>query len=429
MSSFLMSRFSDVPALVAPERATWFTSCFNSFEGSPHSVDLYVASVMGSNKFWHEPDDWRAAFQPYNVNEGILHIPVAGVLVNGFKYAFGSAITGYDYIGRAFDRGMNDPDVRGIALVIDSPGGEVAGNFDLVDRMFARRGEKPVRAFAAESAYSAAYSIASVADHITVSRTGGVGSVGVVTTHVDHSEAMAAEGVKVTFIHYGKHKVDGNPYESLKPEVKDRIQARINELGEVFVATVARNRNMETQSIRDTEALTFTASEGVSNGLADSVGPLDEAMAAFAAELSLIGVIEMSTIKDNAAVVDTAAVDAARAEGVAAGRTEGTQTERDRITTIIGSAAAADRPKAAMSAALKTDMTVDQALAFLADLPSEKAVAVEPKAEVGKSDFDKVMAKDNPEVGTGRDVAETDVDTASYAIASARQMGLPGFRS
>ena len=70
----------------------------------------------------------------------------------------------------------------------------VAGNFDLVDRIFAARGVKPIRAYAAESAYSAAYSIASAADDITVSRTGGVGSIGVVTVHADYSQALDAGG-------------------------------------------------------------------------------------------------------------------------------------------------------------------------------------------------------------------------------------------
>ncbi len=68
-------------------------------------------------------------------------------------------------------------EVKGIAFVIDSPGGHVAGNFDLVDKIFAARDVKPIRAFAAENAYSAAYSIASAAQSITVARTGGVGSI------------------------------------------------------------------------------------------------------------------------------------------------------------------------------------------------------------------------------------------------------------
>jgi ClpP class serine protease len=45
-------------------------------------------------------------------------------------------------------------------------------------------GEKPIHAILTENAYSAAYAIASAADRISVPRTGGVGSVGVITMHL-----------------------------------------------------------------------------------------------------------------------------------------------------------------------------------------------------------------------------------------------------
>src|SRR5699024_6624417 len=113
--------------------------------------------------FWFQDDDWRSSLRPYVVRDGVLQIPVKGVLLHNFPYQFGSWATGYTYIQRAFERGLDDDQVKGIALVVDSPGGEVAGNFDLVDKMYERRDEKPVRAYAAEMALSAAYSIASVA--------------------------------------------------------------------------------------------------------------------------------------------------------------------------------------------------------------------------------------------------------------------------
>ncbi|TOL42864.1 serine peptidase, partial [Vibrio parahaemolyticus] len=71
----------------------------------------------------------------------------------------------------------------GICLDIDSPGGEVAGCFDLVDLIYELRGKKPIYAILSENAYSAAYAIASAADKIYVPRTGGVGSVGVIVIH------------------------------------------------------------------------------------------------------------------------------------------------------------------------------------------------------------------------------------------------------
>ncbi len=407
MSNPFMARFDRVPSLVAPEMHRVFEASLHQAANIMARLEMATEKPKMSDDFWFADDDWRAYLRPYVVKDGILQIPVRGVLLHNFPYQFGDYATGYDYVWRAFKRGMEDPNVKGIALIIDSPGGEVAGNFDLVDKMFAMRGTKPVRSYAMESAYSAAYSIASVGDTITVSRTGGVGSIGVVTSHIDISAAMEANGVRITFIHAGKHKVDGNPYEALAPDVKARIQARIDEMYGVFVSTVARNRQMDEQAIRDTEALLFTATQAVSNGLADSIGSLEDAVAAFAVDLSQEDETMAMTAEEKAA--HETAVAEARAAGKSEGAIEGSTAERTRINAIIESDVGKARPVAAMAAAMGTDMSADAALAFLAKLPEEKpaaaaAPAVDPKAPKGAAgaaaDFQSAMnASENPNLG------------------------------
>lgn len=429
MIKILLSRFSESPAFVSSQNQQFFEGCLTALADHERAQEI-MSETMAADDFWFASDDWRSQFRPYTVKDGILQIPVKGVLLHDFPWQLGSWATGYAYIWKAFERGLADPEVKGIALLEHSPGGEVAGNFDLVDRMYARRGEKPVRAFAHEYAYSAAYSIASVADHIVVSRTGGVGSIGVVTSHVDMSKMLDNMGWKITFISAPEdgHKVDGNPYEPLKPEVKARMQKRINALYDVFVETVSRNRSMDEKAVRDTKALTFSADEAVSIGLADSVGPLDDALAAFAADLTQTnGGGQMSDKTDHAAVLEAARVEAHKAgvaEGKADGLAEGAKAERERVNAIIGADEAKDRPKAALSAALKTDMTVAQAKAFLADLPSEKveASAETEKADVNAQRFDEAMG-DTP--GVGSDEAERAEEEDSINLA--KKFGLAGY--
>ncbi len=378
-----LARFDQQPSLVCGEMQGVFEASLHQAVSAMGRIeaDTSKPKMLDGDDFWFDEDDWRATYRPYVVRDGILQIPVKGVLLHNYPWQIGSWVTGYTYIRKAVERGLGDANVKGIALIIDSPGGEVAGNFDLVDWMFEKRGTKPVRAYAMESAYSAAYSIASVADSITVSRTGGVGSIGVVTAHIDVSKLYEDIGYKITFIHFGKHKVDGNPYEPLAEDVKKRIQARIDELGQVFVSTVARNRGMDEQAVRDTEALTFTASQATSNGLADHIGTLDDSVAAFAAELSQDEEDEiMSGQKNTETAVDQAAVDTARAEGFAAGKaegvTEGATAERSRISAIVNSEAGQARPKAALKMATNDKFAAVDAEAIvemLADLPEEKA--------------------------------------------------------
>lgn len=373
----IMARFDQTPSLIAPEMR-------GVFEASVHQVGTFMArlsadatppKMLDGDDFWYASDDWRAIFRPYNVKDGILQIPVKGVLLHDFPHQFGGWATGYDYIWKAFERGMSDSNVKGIALVVNSPGGEVAGNFDLVDKMFAMRGTKPVRGYAMESAYSAAYNIISVADpgEVTVSRTGGVGSVGVVTMHVNVSKMMEEWGYDITFIFAGAHKVDGNPYESLKPEVKERIQARINELYGIFVSSVARNRGMDEKAVRDTEAMTFTATQATSNGMADKIGSFEDAIAAFAVDVNATE--EDENMADFTQAQFDEGTAAARAEGLSAGRAEGSKAEKERITAIMESDEGKKRPLAAQAAAFDTDMSVEGATKFLAKLPEEKPQA------------------------------------------------------
>lgn len=385
--------------------------------------------------FWFAPDDWRAAYRPYVVKDGVLLIPVKGVLLNNFPWALGSWATGYEYIWRAFDRGQRDPEVRGVALVCDTPGGMVAGNFELVDKMHAYPNRKPLAGFAHESAYSAGYSIISVADRgqVTVSRTGSLGSIGVVTSHVDVSKMMADIGWNITFIHAGKHKVDGNPYEALPADVKARIQARIDDLYGIFVSTVARNRGMDEQAVRDTEALTYSAPDALSIGLADKIGAFDDALADFSASLDpQEGDETMAELTQ--ADIDNAVAAATQnhAAELAAARTDGAAAERARINAILASDDAKDRPKAALSLALKGGMDADATIAVLADLPTEKASSTETTGEpaaggVGKEVFSAAMGKTpNPEI-TASEASEGDggepVSKAAAAFAARDTMG------
>ncbi|RVU13156.1 S49 family peptidase [Methylobacterium oryzihabitans] len=358
-------------ALVDEGAAGEIAACLSAAMSDPRAPELMSVQGAAEDGFWPAPGHWMTAYRPYVVANGVLQIPVKGVLLANLSLAWGAYATGYVYIRRALERGLADPQVKGIALLCDSPGGEVAGNFDLVDAIFAARGTKPIRAFAHERAYSAAYSIASAADRIVVSRTGGVGSVGVVTSHTDASVALERAGLKVTFIFAGRHKVDGNPTEPLPDAVKARWQARIDELMDVFVATVARNRGMKAEAVRATEALTYTASQSIAAGLADEIGSLADAVAAFAADLNPSSEDEtMSTITE---ADHAAAVASARSAGETAGQAAGAASAKTRIQAILGADEANGRETLAQHFAFQTDLPAEAAVAALGAAPKAAA--------------------------------------------------------
>jgi signal peptide peptidase SppA len=231
--------------------------------------------------------DYDRRDRGYDMVGPVAVIPVQGTLVQkcGTLRPW-SGMTGYDGIRQAFTAAMSDDAVEGIVLDIDSPGGEVAGCFDLVDEIYRARGDKPIHSILTESAYSAAYALASAADKILVPRTGGVGSIGVICMHVDMSKALTSAGVQVTFITYGDRKADGHPEIPLSKEALERFQADIDTMGELFVETVARNRNIAASKVRDTQAVTYLGADGVAKGLADAVAAPDAAFRALVAELA-----------------------------------------------------------------------------------------------------------------------------------------------
>ncbi|RWO06277.1 MAG: S49 family peptidase [Mesorhizobium sp.] len=299
---------------------------------------------------------------------------------------------------------------------MNSGGGMVAGNFDLVDRIYAARGIKPIRAFAAEHAYSAAYNIFAATDHGTVARTGGVGSIGVVVTHFEYSKMFDEAGIAINIIRSKPGKMEGNPYEKLSEGARERIQERVDEFHKQFVAMVARNRSMDVKAVDATGAHTFMAQQAIENGLADEVGAVDDAITAFEATFSE-GDEQMAEITQ--ADFDTAvaaALVAGKEQGKAEGVAEGAAGERARVVAILGHDNAKDRPKAALAAALDTDMSAEQAGKFLGNLNAE----VTPVADVGapKGMLKAAMrGSENPEVGASNaDDDKSEMSRAEKAL-------------
>src|SRR5258708_7584452 len=165
--------------------------------------------------------------------------------------------------GAAESAAKADPTVKGILHVIDSYGGEVNGCFDLADQIFATRSAKPVYAVAADDAYSAAYALASAADKLYVSRTSGVGSIGVIALHVAQSGYDKQLGVKYTYVHAGARKADGNPHESLSRPAKASIQAEVDRVQALFAGSVAKYRGLKAEDLIKLEAATFHGENAV----------------------------------------------------------------------------------------------------------------------------------------------------------------------
>jgi HK97 family phage prohead protease len=209
-------------------------------------------------------------------------IPIYGVIANRsnmfMEYSGGSSI---QMLTASFRAALADPDVKTIVFDVDSPGGTVDGVPEFAAEIFAARALKPSIAVANTMAASAAMWIAASAGTLVVSPSGEVGSIGVYMMHEDWSDAMAKEGVDVTFIKAGKFKTEGNPYQPLTAGAEAAWQKGVDATYADFVAAVAAGRSTTTEIVGSGygEGRMVSASDALAQGMVDRIATLDQVLA------------------------------------------------------------------------------------------------------------------------------------------------------
>lgn len=231
---------------------------------------------------WDDDDEDEEGPRLLQVQDGVAVVSIKGSLVNSDSYwnrYFG--ITGYSEIREAMVAAATDPEVKQIMLDIDSGGGSVAGVSDTATliRMINDK-VKPVTAFTGGSMYSAAYWIGSAAGRVHADKMAGVGSIGVIATHIEKSKALAEAGIGVNVIRAGKYKALANSVEPLTEEGRKQIQAHVDAAYKVFVGHVAEMRGKTYDYADQTMAQgqEFVASDAMNVGLIDGVTTFDALM-------------------------------------------------------------------------------------------------------------------------------------------------------
>lgn len=386
----------------------------------------------------------------YRMVDGVAVITAVGGLVHRTRLdADSSLLIGYNDLAADLEDALARADVHAIALVLDSPGGEVSGAFELAERVYAARGRKPIVAVADGMAASAAYLAASAADEVVLSTTSYVGSIGVVMRHVDFSRALANDGIAVSHIFAGEHKIDGNPYQPLPDAVRHALQTDIEGLYQMFVQAVAKHRGLDEQAVRDTRAGVYRGAAAVAARLADRIGTVDAVVAELAArhphaagsgvafslqpkEISMTQASANAAAAAPAAPADapttttaaaTTAVPAAPATLATAtqadleqARAEGIAAERARVAAITGHANAAANP-AITQQCIAAGLSAEQAKGFLDAVPVATAAATPSAAQAGNPFATAMAALGNPDVSGVEAAAPDSAAAAAQAVA------------
>lgn len=215
-------------------------------------------------------------------NVGVLSIegPLfrhAGLIVDW------SGGTSYDALHRGLEAALASNAVTTILLRCNSPGGEADGVNELAKAIAAAAKEKEVWAYVDGLCASACLWLAVQADHIVAEESSEVGSIGVRCGIVDYSGADAAAGIReIEIISSQSPGKRGTPVDD---EVVGRLQTRIDDLAELFVAAVASGRGVDVETVLSDfgQGDVMIASKALAAGLIDELGNFSTTLAALSA--------------------------------------------------------------------------------------------------------------------------------------------------
>jgi len=261
------------PLLVAPDMldlgVRWANQAMN--------LNIVNIGAAGNAKLMEDDDSYaerlavaeeqrRAAI----VKTGVEVLPVHGVLVSrGSHINACETMTSYEGLRQQLRQAVADPLVEHIVLDIDSPGGAATGAFELAADIRALARQKPITGIVNYMAYSGGYLIGSACSELVVSQTSGVGSIGVIASHMDRSKMEENMGVKVTTVFAGAHKNDLSPHEPLSDQSLQYLQDLVQESYQLFVNAVAEYRGLAVERVIATEAGLFRGQASIAAGLAD----------------------------------------------------------------------------------------------------------------------------------------------------------------
>lgn len=215
-----------------------------------------------------------------NDNNEIAIIDVIGsIFARANLFTEVSGAVSLEALERQLDTALYDDSIKAIILRIDSPGGEVTGTHEFVNYLDEACEIKPIVAYVAGMACSAAYWIASATSHIYVDKTATLGSIGVVAAWTDDSKARTAAGLTDYEVVSSQ-----SPKKRLDPKLDDgraELQKQIDGLADIFIDDVAEFRDVSRDKVLSDfgQGSTFLANEAIKIGMADEISSLRDVIA------------------------------------------------------------------------------------------------------------------------------------------------------
>jgi len=268
------------------------------------TVLLFVAvfAIIGARKGGTDAgvDDvpsLRAVWSYGSGDVSVVRIPVRGVLVSSEEDAGWFSEEGpVEKALRQIRAATKDPEIKGLILEIDSPGGSITAS-DLLHRAVmdfkAEQAGRQVIAIMGDLAASGGYYVAVAADYIIAHPTTLTGSIGVMISKLNIKGLGDEYGVRMETVKSGENKNLLSPFEDLTESQRAMLQEMVDEMYERFVELIVNGRpGLTVEEVKEiADGCVLSASKALDCRLIDEIGYWDDAVA------RLCGMLDVENVK------------------------------------------------------------------------------------------------------------------------------------
>ena len=203
------------------------------------------------------------------LDNGTAVVPVMGVLGDWMPYS---------YITGMIEKALKRDDINEIVLLIDSPGGAVAGLFDSCRFIEKASKKKKCTAYVTGMACSAAYAIATACDEIYMMEDAEVGSCGCYAHAVEYSDAYFEKEGFLHRVFRSKCSPKKNCSVITDEVEAEAFQDEIDALGEKYLRYVAKRRKCAYSDALENfgKGGVLMGEKAIAAGMVDGIKTLEE---------------------------------------------------------------------------------------------------------------------------------------------------------
>ncbi|GAA0467974.1 signal peptide peptidase SppA [Alkalibacillus silvisoli] len=206
--------------------------------------------------------------------EGVIQSSDVGGLLNTTTY-------NHDVLLDMLDHAKEDENVEAVVLRVNTPGGGVVESEEVHDKIVdLQESDKPVYVSMGNMAASGGYYVSAPAEHIVAHPATLTGSIGVIMEAINFAELADDLGVEFNTITSGEYKDIMSSFRPMTDDEENILQTMIDEMYDDFVQVIVNGRDLDESTVRELgDGRIYTGSQAEENGLVDSLGSLDDAIA------------------------------------------------------------------------------------------------------------------------------------------------------